>query len=234
MAKIIIANWKMYLNTVQVTNLINEILSIKTQNEIIICPSLLHLDLANELLTNYKINLGAQNVAAFEQGAYTGEVSAQMLVDFCKYVLIGHNERRTIFNESNHIIASKVIQAQKYGLKTILCIGETEEVYNINQTKEFLNGQLQNSLPQNIDPSQTVIAYEPIWAIGTGLIPTNNEINEVIAHIKDITNNDFRVIYGGSVNSSNIQDLASIPNVDGFLVGKASINFDELKIIMQI
>ncbi len=215
MKKLVVGNWKMNGDKQTCQSLISQI-NKDSDVAVVICPPYPYLEIAQ----SFGVTIGAQNCAAYDNGAYTGEISAKMLADLaCKYVILGHSERRQHFKESDSEVLTKVKIAHKYGLKTIVCIGESLETYKSGKTEEFVSAQLSNYL--DLDPKLTVIAYEPIWAIGTGLTPTVAEVEMIIKSIKQ--KSKFPVLYGGSVNQKNCKELASLTILDGFLVGGASL-----------
>jgi triosephosphate isomerase len=180
-----------------------------------------------------QIKLGGQDCSIYENGAFTGDISAFFLKEVgAKYVILGHSERRQHNFESDDVVAEKIIQATKQNLVPILCVGESKEKRQNNNYQDFINNQLKNSLPKNTKIDDLIIAYEPIWSIGSGKTPTTNQIAEIaelitknISHNKNIKN--FRVIYGGSVNSKNAQEILQTQSIKGLLVGGASLEEDE-------
>lgn len=229
--KIIAANFKMNLTSDEINNYIN---NFKIINEnVLIFPSNIYLDRFKK--TN--VMIGIQNISMYNDGAYTGEISANQVSSLVDYVLIGHSERRNIFNEDDFTINEKIKRASEHNLKIMLCIGESLETRQNNETQDFLSMQLENDL-KDIDCSNIVIAYEPIWAIGTGITPTVKEIENTVQFIKEkvkrFTNHDIMVLYGGSVNLKNIYDLETIPNVDGYLIGGASLDPNNFMKIIEV
>lgn len=242
MKKLIAANWKMNKTVEEAVSFINEFKKIVKNVgdvEIVICPPFTALEAVSHELKNSKIKLGAQNMHFEDAGAYTGEVSPLMLKEIgCEYVILGHSERREIFNENDFLINKKVIAALDHGLIPILCIGENLEQRKSNKTKEVIETQLKNCL-KNIDKNQILkmsIAYEPIWAISKGdpnhKAATKEDAEEghefirsIIAKMYDAsTAKNSRIIYGGSMKSENAKELLEMPNIDGGLVGNASLN----------
>ncbi len=216
MKKLVVGNWKMNGDKQTCQSLVSQI-STSNDVSVIICPPYPYLGIVKD----FGVVIGAQNCAAFDNGAYTGEISAKMLADIgCKYVILGHSERRQHSKENDYEILAKAKMAHKYGLITIICIGESLETYKSGETEEFVSSQLSNYFELN--PSLTVIAYEPIWAIGTGLTPTVAEVEIITKSIKQ--KSKFPVLYGGSVNQKNCKDFAGIKAIDGFLVGGASLD----------
>lgn len=244
---LIAANWKMNLNKLESSNLFNEIgKAIKNLNEnveLLICAPFVHLDNLVELRQNHYPNLmvGAQNCNEKDSGAYTGEISAPMLKSYsCDYVIIGHSERREIYNESNVLINEKLKNALRNELGVILCIGESLEQRKSNQTNEVLSKQLSECLNEISTLQNIVIAYEPIWAIGTGLTPTLEEIDETHTFIKNYLKQLFKIdfintkiLYGGSLNDKNAESILNIKSVDGGLIGGASLKFDSFSHIIK-
>ncbi len=231
--KIIAANWKMNGSE----ELVKEFsqLTLAKNTIIIICPPFTLLDSAKTLLPNF-IKIGAQNCSEEERGPFTGEISASMLQEkSVSHVLIGHSERRTLFKETNEMILNKVEAAIKSKLTPIVCIGETLSEKKANKTFQVLDNQINGSLAK-IDPhEQVIVAYEPVWAIGSGLTPDENEIKETHLHIKTKLdqhfNSDTPILYGGSANAENCSQIISIDNVGGLLVGGASLKRHDFRAI---
>ena len=180
--------------------------------------------------------LGAQNVSQHKDGAYTGEISctslAELKIDFC---IVGHSERRNVYNELNIDIKSKSQILIDYKIIPIFCIGETLEDKQNGKTNEVLSRQLEEGIPDNSNSDNTIIAYEPIWAIGTGLTPTFEEIDKTHEFIKYYGTkfNDYKILYGGSVNAGNAKKILSLSNVDGVLIGGASLKSEEFTNIIK-
>ena len=232
-SSIFIANWKLHGN-IEFINQYYQKLSIKSNNCVVICSPSIYL---NHLKTNSK-NLfsGSQDVSIYNEGAYTGELSAAMLADNnINFSLVGHSERRQYFYESNEKVRSKSINLIENKIIPIICLGETLEQKEKKMTKEILTEQINQSVPEVSNFENTIIAYEPIWAIGTGLTPTINEIEDVHEFIKSISNKfkNFKVLYGGSVKASNSADINNLKNVDGCLIGGASLKVDEFNTIIS-
>tara|TARA_Y100000310_G_scaffold341089_1_gene439086 strand:+ start:22918 stop:23625 length:708 start_codon:yes stop_codon:yes gene_type:complete len=225
MKPLIAANWKMNKDSKEATDFIDEFKPLikDNKNDIVICPPYTALNEVNKAIKNTNIKLGAQNMHFEKEGAFTGEVSASMLKDVCEYVILGHSERRQIFNETDELINKKVKSALKNKLKPILCIGETLEQRNSNQTMKIVENQLKNCL-SGISEKNVVIAYEPIWAIGTGKTATPEQAEEVHKFIRDLLNENIRIIYGGSMKPDNAKELLSKPNINGGLVGGSSLD----------
>lgn len=199
--------------------------------EVIVAPVSLHIAMAKVMLQD-NVKVAAQNISAHGTGAYTGEIAAEQLVDFgLEWTIIGHSERRTLFNEDNETVAKKVANAQEVGLNVILCIGESLEQRESNSTNDVLKEQLNSAKDSVKDWSKIVIAYEPIWAIGTGKVASTEQAQEthqyirswVTENVSEETATSTRIIYGGSVNDKNCKDLIGQADLDGFLVGGASL-----------
>jgi triosephosphate isomerase len=208
----------------------------------VICPPLISLAPIKELIKGSTIKLGAQNLYFEEKGAYTGEISPLMLAELCEFVIVGHSERRQYFNETEEIVDKKVQAALKVGLKPILCIGETLEENEAGKTEEVLTRQLSSPSARIYYFSGTVLAYEPIWAIGTGRAATGKQANETIGFIRQHISKQYgkriaqevRILYGGSVTADNIAEFMQQPEIDGALVGGASLKASEfLSIVRQ-
>jgi len=203
----------------------------KGNSQIVLCPSFISILLISELNNDSKISLGAQNIHFEDLGAYTGEVSAKMLKDAgAKYVIIGHSERREFFAETDESINAKMIQAVKFGLIPILCIGELISDRQLQNTEMILRSQLQLGL-ENVN-GEYIIAYEPIWAIGSGqaascetIASTHKLIRKILRELNIKEN--VSLLYGGSVSTSNASEISKIKNVDGFLIGGASLNIEK-------
>ena len=223
--KIIVANWKM--NGSEALLKAFATFSPSKANDVIICVPFTLLDSAKEILPN-SIKIGAQNCSEEDKGAFTGEISASMLRERgVTHVIIGHSERRRLFNETNSIISKKVESVLKNELTPIVCIGETLSEKKANKTFHVLEKQIDGSITNLGSHMGFIVAYEPIWAIGSGLVPSDNEIKETHLHIKEKLSQFFTthtpVLYGGSANAENCSKITSIENVDGLLVGGASL-----------
>ena len=225
--QIIAGNWKLH-GTIEYTSKYFKVLHSKVSFKSNICgiicpPSLL---LPNFPETTLPFYLGAQDCSIFDSGAYTGEISALMLKENnCQFCLLGHSERRQLFNETNESVQLKVKRLINQNINPIVCIGETMAEKEEGLTQETLNNQIIKSLPSNASNNNIIIAYEPIWAIGTGLLPTLQEIDEIHNFIKNGIKNfkNFKVLYGGSVKSNNSSDIMNLTHVDGVLVGGSSL-----------
>ena len=206
-----------------------------------VAPASLYFDHVKGLLGEHGIEIGAQNIDIKNTGARTGEISASMIEDIgCKFSIIGHSERRVFFNESNQIIQKKLIQANQNSLMPVLCIGESEEENKNNNTNKVLEQQIVEALEGSNDISSLIIAYEPIWAIGSGKTPDPEDINSVHEMIKDVVQSRFpktdleSVLYGGSVNLRNAASLFEQKNIDGALIGGASLDGKEFALIANV
>lgn len=234
---ILAGNWKMNLNTQEAVFLVEYLkrsLAEEKEVEAVVCPPFTSLYSVAQVLQGTNIKLGAQNMSWEKKGAYTGEVSPLMLLDLgCQYVILGHSERRQYFAETDAMINKKVLSALENGLRPIVCVGETLEEKEANQTQAVISQQVTKSLanlPQE-KVTDLVVAYEPIWAIGTGKSASSQEANEVIKYIRSILGEMFgsdkaesiRIQYGGSVKPDNIRELMSQSDIDGALVGGASL-----------
>jgi triosephosphate isomerase len=237
---LVAGNWKMHGSRAENASLIAGLLDLLPAGknaEILVCPPFPYLLETSRLLKDSGVQLGAQSVCAEAQGAFTGEVSAAMLKDVgCRYVLVGHSERRQLYGESNALVARKFVAAQSQGLVPILCVGETLEERESGQTLQVVSRQLEAVLSVSGVASlgRAVIAYEPVWAIGTGRTASGEQAQEVHAMIRakvtalDATiGGSVRILYGGSVKASNAQELFAMPDIDGGLVGGASLKADE-------
>jgi len=195
------------------------------ERTVVLCVPFTDLRILTENLEGTRVHVGAQNVHWEEQGAYTGEVSGPMLTEIgVQYVVIGHSERRQYFGETDQTVNLRLKAAQKHGLIPILCVGETEQQRVNGETESHIRSQLAQDLV-GIDQSQLVIAYEPIWAIGTGKTCDSKEANRVIGLIRSqLSNPDVPIQYGGSVKPDNIDEIMAQPEIDGVLVGGASLD----------
>lgn len=239
--KVIAGNWKMNKNLNESLSLIKEIklaaLNLSGKADVIICPPFTSLETGANLLKESPVKLGAQNMHFEESGAFTGEISASMLKSVgCEYVILGHSERRAIFNESNEMINKKVKKALSSGLKPIFCVGETLEERESNRTEKIIEIQIIEGLKDisDNDMKNIIIAYEPVWAIGTGKTATPQQAEDVHVFIRNLVKklysaaiSDKTIIqYGGSVKPDNSKELLSMPDIDGALVGGACLKAD--------
>lgn len=227
--KLIVGNLKMNLTINQLEDYLKELEEIK--DKIVICPTSIY---APYFIAN-NFQVGLQNVFYEDKGSYTGEISPLQAQKInIKYTILGHSERRIIFKESDEVINKKIKAALRNNLKVILCLGEKK---NQNAFK-IISEQLNSCLKDVSDLSNIIIAYEPVWAIGTNKTPKNEKINDVILYIKRLIkkefNFDIKVLYGGSVNEQNIDKLNEIKSIDGFLIGSAAIDPKKLKKIVEV
>ena len=236
--KILIAgNWKMNGLLNDGVNLAKEVAAEvkklgKPECEFLVCPPFTLLTNVKKALRGAKVALGAQDCHIAEKGAHTGDISAPMLKDAgCTYVLVGHSERRANHAESNSLVCKKAQALHSAGLKALICIGETLEERESGKTIEVCAQQIMGSVPDDANATNTVIAYEPVWAIGTGKTPTPQEVQETHAAIRKVVAkklgkgiaNKMRLLYGGSVKPSNAAELLALEDVDGALIGGASL-----------
>jgi triosephosphate isomerase len=225
MTKLVIANWKMHADRRWFPDLVKTIAAHAfTDTEVVLCPPFPFLYEVGALCESSSVKLGAQDVSAFEEGAYTGQVSAQMLSALgCTYVLVGHSERRQYHHESSEEIVQKYLAAQSAGLQPVLCVGETLAEKEAGKTEAVIAAQLAPLVALGNLP-HCVIAYEPVWAIGTGMTATPEGAQAVHAFIRtQVTADSLKILYGGSVKGDNASALFSMPDIDGGLVGGASL-----------
>lgn len=246
--KIVAGNWKMNMNLqegVALAKELNETLNAEKPNcGVIICTPFIHLASVAQVLNQDVIGLGAENCADKEKGAYTGEVSAEMVKSTgAQYVILGHSERRQYYNETPEILKEKVLLALKNGLKVIFCIGETLEEREANKQNEVVKAELEGSV-FNLSAEEfknIIIAYEPIWAIGTGKTATDDQAEEVCGGIRELLENLYdaetakaiTIQYGGSMNPKNCAGLLAKPNIDGGLIGGASLKSADFAVITK-
>lgn len=236
----IAGNWKMNKTPTEAVELVNELKGLiqNTSAEVVICPTFVALSEVIKAVEGSSIKVGAQNMHHQDNGAFTGEISPVFLKAMnIEYVILGHSERRQYFFESDQDINKKLAAAFKHGLKPILCVGETLEQKEQGATFDIIQEQVQACLEnlKEFNLEELVVAYEPVWAIGTGRTATKEDANEVIAFIrhqlKEVLGEKLslntRILYGGSVKSSNIRELMEMPEIDGALVGGASLDAQE-------
>jgi triosephosphate isomerase len=244
---LVAGNWKMNKTVAEARDLVSmmrakldEIANVGK----VLCPPFIAIPALAEMLSNTGIGLGAQNLHWEEKGAFTGEVSPGMVKEFCQYVIIGHSERRTYFGETDESVNKKLQAAMKAGLVPIVCVGETLEQYEAGTTSEVVNRQIQVGLA-GIDSTvaaRIVVAYEPVWAIGTGKASSGENANFVHQQVIRLalseqfgaqTADAIRVLYGGSVTAANASEFFAYPDIDGALVGGASLKPDEFVAITK-
>ncbi|MCL1877387.1 MAG: triose-phosphate isomerase [Defluviitaleaceae bacterium] len=242
--KLIAGNWKMNLNAKmaeQFTKLMKETVNTDTA-DVVFCVPFVHLGMVKSILAGTNIKVGAQNMHYASNGAYTGEISGQMLASMeIPYVIIGHSERREYFKESDTEVNLKALTALKEGLTPIICIGETSKQRKSGRTFSVVRKQLAFAIDEMTaeDITKIIVAYEPVWAIGTGETATKEQAEEVCALIRDeikashgqTAADNVRILYGGSVSPENANELFSMPNIDGGLVGGASIKSTFEKVV---
>ncbi len=237
MKKLIAGNWKMNLNAREAVNLAEGLRAGLPKShvaEYLVCPPHVYLAEVGKALEGSGIALGAQDCSAHADGAYTGEISPEMLKDVgCTYVILGHSERRQHHKETDAQVAAKAAKAHEFGLVTIICVGETLEEREKGQEKDVVARQLKGSLAPSSTYKNTVIAYEPVWAIGTGKTATPADAAAMHDFIRHKLQNEadgadmFRILYGGSMKPENAADLLATANVDGGLIGGASLRADQ-------
>jgi triosephosphate isomerase len=240
----IAGNWKMNTNLSEALKLVGELkphVESITGVEVAVCPPFVSLAAVRQALTGSSIKLGAQNMYFEEKGAFTGEVSPLMLAGLCDYVILGHSERRQYFGETSELVSRKVRAALKVGIPPILCIGENLGEFEAGKTAEIVTGQLTGSLLGVEAAEGLVIAYEPVWAIGTGRAATGQQANAVISLIRQNAariygqafGREVRILYGGSVTADNIAEFVGQPDIDGALVGGASLKAEQFVAIVK-
>jgi triosephosphate isomerase len=233
MKKLIAGNWKMNglkEDAITLARDIAQALDVQSFDaDLLVCPPFVHIDIVKKLLPD-TVSVGGQDCSAHDNGAYTGETSAAMLKDVgCSYVILGHSERRDYQAESNTLIAEKAAKAHEKGLIAIICVGEKESEREEGREYDVVGEQLDQSIPASATAKNLVIAYEPVWAIGTGKVATPDNVRDMHKFIREklqerLDNfSDIRILYGGSVKPDNARTLFSLENVDGALIGGASL-----------
>jgi triosephosphate isomerase (TIM) len=242
---VIAGNWKMNTTVAEAAELVKSMkdkLHLVAGVEKVLCPPFVSLTVVKELIKGTSIKLGAQNMYFERSGAYTGEISPAMLVGLCEFVILGHSERRGYFGETDQLVNKKAKAALAAGLTPIVCVGESLEQNNAGETVGVITRQVKAAFDGIASPKGTVIAYEPIWAIGTGKSASSEQANAVVRVIRDTIARIYgdqaaqamRIQYGGSVNSANIAEFIRQPEIDGALVGGASLKApDFLGIVEQ-
>ena len=244
---LIVGNWKMHGSVTSSQQLISDLCSEDSMHGgpvMLLCPPYPYLHVAAEALKGVAVVLGAQNLAMEpNSGAFTGEVSGLMLKEFgCEYVIVGHSERRGLYGETDSVVANKFIAAQTQNLKPILCVGETLEQRETGQTQTVVRRQIQKVIDSSglAAFGRAVVAYEPVWAIGTGLTATPEQAQEVHSMIRALIGeqdaiiaSEIQIIYGGSMKSGNAKELLAMEDVDGGLVGGASLDAEEFLAIFR-
>ncbi|MEM6449823.1 MAG: triose-phosphate isomerase [Cyanobacteria bacterium P01_D01_bin.105] len=232
MRKVVIAgNWKMHKTQAEalefVQALMPQIEGVPDNRELVICAPFTALGLLTDKLRNTPVKVGAQNIHWENTGAFTGEVSGPMLSELgIRYVVVGHSERRQYFGETDETVNARLKAAQSAGITPILCVGETKQQRDANQTEDVIEAQVKKALVE-VNQFNLVIAYEPIWAIGTGDTCASDEANRVIARIRSLlSNKEVSIQYGGSVKPTNVDEIMAQGDIDGALVGGASLTAD--------
>ena len=241
---IIAGNWKMNNTAAQGVELVNALKPLvkDAQCDVVVCVPFTDIPAVSEAVKGSNVHLGAQNVHFAEKGAYTGEISAAMLKEFgVEYVIIGHSERRQYFGETDETVNKRMHAALAAGLIPIVCVGESLEERESGKTESVLDVQIREGLKGLDDVSKIVIAYEPVWAIGTGRTATAEQANETIGFIRKTLAETFcpkcaekvRIQYGGSMNAKNCKELMAMPEIDGGLIGGASLKAEDFSIIVN-
>jgi triosephosphate isomerase (TIM) len=237
--KVIIAgNWKMYKTQAEalefLQGFLTQVSDTPDDREVVLCVPFTTLSTLSRNLHGSRIQVGAQNVHWEEAGAYTGEISPPMLTELnVRYVIVGHSERRQFFGETDATVNLRLKAAQKYGLTPILCVGETKQQRDAGEAESMIATQLEKDLI-NVDQQKLVIAYEPIWAIGTGDTCAADEANRIIGMIRSkLSNPNVTIQYGGSVKPNNVDEIMAQPEIDGALVGGASLEAPDFSRIVN-
>ncbi len=234
--KFICGNWKMNGDITSVQTLLSDLRAAPQKGvDMCICPAFVHLSLTQSVLPE-GFFLGAQDCSAQQNGAFTGDISASMLKDMgCSHVILGHSERRHYHAETDELIASKMAAAHDSGLVVILCVGETLTERETGQAEAIVSRQLKAALIPSVTATNTIIAYEPVWAIGTGKVASRQDVETMHATIRKTLDKyaGMRILYGGSVKPDNAAELMHAPNVDGALVGGASLKADQFLAIIE-
>ncbi|MBI2911167.1 MAG: triose-phosphate isomerase [Chloroflexi bacterium] len=241
---LIAGNWKMHTTLPEALALAAALgpgLERVTKVESVVCPPFVSLAAVADALRGSPVGVGAQDCYSEDKGAYTGEVSPAMLAGLCQYVILGHSERRQYQGETDDLINRKVVAALRHSLRPILCVGERLEENEAGHTSEVVERQIRRGLQGIADPAGLVVAYEPVWAIGTGRSATGAQAGEVAGLIRRLLGELWganaaaatRILYGGSVTAANIDEFAALPDIDGGLVGGASLRADEFVAIVE-
>lgn len=247
--KLIAGNWKMNLTYKESEKLAKEITAKIEKKElskvdVLLCPTFVSLGIVNKTIKDTEIKLGAQNISYENNGAFTGEISAEILKSVgCEYVIIGHSERRSYFHETNAVINKKIKKAIEFNLKPVFCVGESL----IEREDEIYEGIIEKQITEGLTGidegqiSEIVIAYEPVWAIGTGLNATPDQASQIHSFIRTViqklynekTANEMLILYGGSVNEKNSAEMLSADGIDGALIGGASLKSEDFSMIVK-
>jgi triosephosphate isomerase len=229
--KYIVANWKMNGSKDLVEGYKSLFPKLKEEISLIVCPPFVFLDHAKTKFENSPFKVGAQDCHPEPQGAFTGNISASMLSEVgCTFAILGHSERRSFHGETSALVFQKAKACQDQGIIPIICVGETQDERAMGETLKVLESQISQSCPKE---GTYLVAYEPLWAIGSGLTPTDEDIVKVIAFIHGLVGEQTPVLYGGSVNGANGASILNLPGVNGILVGGASLKVDEMNKILE-
>ena len=241
--KLVVGNWKMHGSRASVDALLGDLAggTAGAAAEVAVCPTYVHLDQALKLCAGSTLSVGAQDCSHMASGAYTGEVSAEMLAELgCRWVILGHSERRQYHAESDDLVAAKLAAAISAGLQAIVCVGETREQRENGEAEAVVGAQLKGALADQASLEGLVVAYEPVWAIGTGLTATPEQAQDMHAYIRESLDGiagvdpaQTRLLYGGSVKSGNAAELFAQPDIDGALVGGAALVAEDFRAIVE-
>lgn len=235
MEKIVAANLKMNLNYNEIDDYVKSINTFGDTKNLIVCPTSIYIP----YFINNIYAVGVQDIDIYDEGSYTGSLSPKQVSSLkVEYAIVGHSERRKYYHENDDLVNLKIQAALRNNLTVILCIGETKEEKNLGKTKDKIKTQIINDLRNINDIDNIIIAYEPIWAIGTSIIPTLDDIRDITLYIKaivkELLNKEVRVLYGGSVNDKNIESIISVEQLTGVLIGSASLDPQKLKKIKEV
>lgn len=237
---ILMGNWKMHKNKEEASVFLSSLSQLQSKVSVWVFPPVIHMGLCDSFLKGSKIRYGVQHISQYEQGAFTGEVSVAMAKSYgASAVMIGHSERRHVYAETLEQVRQKVELAKQHQMKILLCVGETDRQRESHQTFSVIQEQLETALKGLEEPSLVMVAYEPVWAIGTGKVASVDQVNQVHAFIQDCLNTLFSdpkipILYGGSVKSENAKLILSQPLVDGALVGGACLNLQDFSTLIQL
>lgn len=239
MRPLIAGNWKMNTLRADAIALATAVVALRNNSDdpgadLLICPPSIMLHAISDVVAGTSVALGAQDCHADGFGAHTGDINAAMIADAgCSHVIVGHSERRADHGEADQIVQAKAAAVHGQGMTAIICVGETLEQRDAGDALTIVSAQIAGSVPAGANASNTVIAYEPVWAIGTGRTPTAEQVGEVHGHVRSILTGQIgdadavRLLYGGSMNPGNAQELLAVENVNGGLIGGASLKADD-------
>ena len=240
----IVGNWKMNKTPADAGQLALEIRHLIADTAgpmVVVCPPSIALETVNRVMDGSDITIGIQNVHSESQGAFTGEISAEMAREFASYAIVGHSERRAHFGESDEVISGKVAAAQRAGMRPILCVGESTEVRSAGDAESYVTAQLLKGMAHLTDISSVLVAYEPVWAIGTGQAATPEMAQQMSSAIRSALRGRFGSVadevpclYGGSVNAGNITEFVEQDDIDGALIGGASLEAESFADIVAV